>query len=121
MSIIHLNPVLELYSCSNLVFPANCCQAPFPGKIGLYGFHLYRFTVHLILLLCESGYSFRFVQPHPRLHAGRMNSQLLRGVPNADLSGFNLAHCLIFRAPVYLLSHIITPPTFDSVVFHCLS
>ena len=40
MSIIHLDPVLELYSCSNLVFLANCCQTPFPGKIVLYGFHL---------------------------------------------------------------------------------
>ena len=65
MSIIHLNPRLQLHSFSNVIFSANFSLTSHSGQIVFYGLPLKLRTVHTVLARHKCGHSIRFIVSCP--------------------------------------------------------
>ena len=65
MSMIHLNPRLELRSFPNMIFPANFGLAPYAGQIIFHSLTLELRTVHAVLMRHKRRYAICLIVSRP--------------------------------------------------------
>ena len=123
MSIIYLEPVVQLFFWVYMIFFANIWHTPDTGQVFPYRLCFELWTIYTVSVRQKGCHSFCLIAAHPFFYLWPCHSTSSRCFAYADLPDEVCLDILTFFLYAYLLPllHSNTPTMNDSFLFLCLS